>query len=241
LLSISLRHFIIALIFLLIIITGAVFVFHFTEGFSYLDSLWLIIVSVSTVGYGDIVPHTVAGRITTMVVILSGVWLFAYVLGTFLASLIEGEIKQTWVRKKMLNTIARLADHIIVCGLGRVGTEIVAKLRHENVIFVIIEKNPEIAKTFQDQGLLCINGDATEDEILLTAGLRRARNVILALPDDGINLLVAVTCKDLNPNIRIISRATRLSSVKRLNRAGVDIAICPTAIGGTRMALNAWS
>ncbi|MGQ9823546.1 MAG: potassium channel family protein [Desulfotomaculales bacterium] len=237
--SFSLRNFFIALVLLFAIISGAVFVFHYVEKFSYLDSLWLTLVSISTVGYGDVVPRTAAGRIAALAVILTGAALYTYVLGTLFVYLVEGQIKRTWVRRKMLGNIAHLSGHVIVCGAGRVGGEVVAKLKYEGARFVVIEKDPEVARSYQEKGFLCLNGDATEEEVLIAAGIERARDVILALPRDGDNLLVAVTCKDLNPAARLIARVTRPDAEKRMRRAGVDVVVCPPAIGGKRMAMVA--
>ncbi|GAB6158782.1 potassium channel protein [Desulfotomaculum varum] len=222
----------------IIIISGVIFLVEF-EGLSLVDAAWLATVSITTVGYGDIVPQTVPGRLVTMGLILSGVGLYTYILTTVMSSIAEGQVFDLLGKKRRQKMISKLNNHIIVCGLGRVGSEVFNTLKHEKQPFVAIEKNIERAALYQNSGVPILVGDASEDNILEQAGIRRARTLITTLPDDAGNLFIVVTSKDLNPNIKVISRATRAEGIPRLKRAGADSVIAPSALGGRRMAMSA--
>lgn len=235
----SYRSFFIAFLALAVILGGAIYGYARFEGLAPLDGLWLAIVSIATVGYGDIVAVTPAGRILTLFLIVTGLGLFSYLVSSILVFFIEGRIFHAWRMKKMLKEIARLRQHIIVCGAGRVGTAVIQQLRHHGAPFVAIELNPVLAEQLAAEKVLILQADATEDEALVRAGVKRARSVITTLPDDAMNVFVAITCKDLNPNVRVITRITRPDSAARLKRAGADAIISPAAIAGNRMALAA--
>lgn len=234
----SLRPFFIAALSLLALICFGIISLTNLEHFSFSDALWFTVVSLATVGFGDLVPHTTGGRIVTMLLILGGVSLLSYVMRIILVSVVEGYLSDIWGNRKMIKEISRLKDHIIVCGAGRVGKEVVAELIREKQEYVVIEKNPDILNKFHEEGsVVFIAGDATEDKVLLSARVEYARGVIVTLADDAENLLITVTCRDFNPKVRIVTRANRQESIIRLKRAGADTVICPAAIGGSRMAL----
>lgn len=235
----SLRSFLIAFTSLMVIIIGGMLAFHRLEGMSYFDALWLTVISITTVGYGDKVAQTIPGRIATIVLIISGMSLFTYVLSTLFAVLVEGRITDVWGKKRMQRAIGNLKNHIVVCGAGRVGREVLIQLKHDTVPFVFIEKNSDLLEMLQAEGVLYIAGDATEDRVLLAAGVERAQAVIITLPDDAGNMFITITTKDFNPGVRVIARANRPEAVLRLKRAGADHVISPAAIGGHRMAMAA--
>jgi len=229
----------IALLALILVITGGMLAFHQLEGMSYFDALWLTVVSIATVGYSDMVPHTAAGRTVAMVIIVSGVALFTYVLSTLFLYLMEGHLGNVWGVKRMTQKINSLHNHIIVCGAGRVGKEVITHLKHGKNPFVVIEKDPALLEALKTDGILYIAGDATEDRTLTAAGVHRGRTVITTLPEDAGNLFITITCKDFNPDIRVVARANRPESAVRFKRAGADYVISPAAIAGNRMALAA--
>ncbi|MBO8128998.1 MAG: potassium channel protein [Peptococcaceae bacterium] len=233
------RSFIYAFTTLTFVLVTSTAILTRVEGWSFLDTLWLVVVSITTVGYGDLVPQTIIGRITTLFLILSGVGLFTYVLSNILIIVIEGRIKDFFGGRRMERQIAELRNHIIVCGLGRVGAAVAKRLEQERVPFVGIERDPSRLQEFQQQGLLVIAGDATEDEILQKAGVSRARAVITTLPDDAGNVFITITCKDLNPNIKVITRSQKTKGAEKLYRAGADTVISPAAMAGNRMVLTA--
>jgi voltage-gated potassium channel len=192
--------------------------------------------SVTTTGYSDVMPVTKAGRIITIFLSVLGFGFLTFVLGTFLSGMVEGRISGAWGRRRMEKNIAKLKNHIVVCGAGRVGREVICELLQEKKDFVVIEKDPAHLTEFCDEGVLCINGDATEDKILLAAGIKAAKGVITTLADDAENLMIIVTCRDFNPAAHIVARANRPESIVRLKRAGANTVVCPSAIAGNRMA-----
>jgi voltage-gated potassium channel len=233
----SIRPIIFAVSFLIIIITTAVFFFIEIENKSVLDAVWLTMSSVTTTGYSDVMPFTKAGRIITIFLSVLGFGFLTFVLSTFLTGMVEGRISGVWGKRKMMQAISKLNNHIVVCGSGRVGREVVCELLQEKKDFVVIEKDPVHLTEFCDAGVLSITGDATEDKVLLAAGIKKARGVIITLADDAENLMITITCKDFNPGAHIVARANRPESIIRLKRGGADTVVCPSAIAGNRMAL----
>jgi voltage-gated potassium channel len=206
---------------------------------SFVDALWLILISMTTVGYGDVVPATTTGRVIIMLLVLSGVGLLTYVLSTIFVGIVEGHISDIWGKRKMMKEISKLKDHIIVCGAGRVGNEVIAELIREEHDFVVIEKDPNILNELHEEGTVkFIAGNASEDKVLLAARVAHASGVITTLADDAENLMITIACRDFNPKVRIVARANRPESVIRLKRAGADTVVSPSAIAGSRMALD---
>jgi len=220
-----------------LIIFAAVFYFVLLEEKSVMDAIWLTMSSVTTTGYSDVMPSTNAGRIITIFLSALGFGFLTYVLGTSLTGMVEGRISDIWGKRKMMKDISKLKDHIVVCGAGRVGSEVIAELLRENQRFVVIEKDLTRLAELQDEGILHIAGDATEDRALLSARVTDARGVITTIADDAGNLLITITCRDFNPKVHIVARANRPESIIRLKRAGADTVVCPAAIAGNRMAL----
>jgi len=208
------------------------------EGKSFIDALWLVMEGITTTGFGDVVPTTTAGRVITMFLLVAGIGFFTYVLGTAFSDILEGRLADVWGKKRMLREISRLSGHIIVCGAGRVGSEVISELIKEGQKFVVIEKDASRLEEMRtERKIFFIAGDATEDKILLAAGVDRAKGVITTLADDAENLLITITCRDINPAVRIVARANRPESVQKLKRSGADTVVCPAAIAGNRMAL----
>jgi len=208
------------------------------EGFSAMDAIWLTVITMAAVGYGDIVPHTTAGRLAAMVMIIGGVGLFAYLLSTIFSGLLEGQLLELWWRRKMVKKIAKLDNHIILCGAGRVGKEVAAELLREKVDFVAVEKDPEKLNELREMGIQYIAGDATEDKVMNAVHLETAAGLITTLPDDSSNLFITMSTRTVNPHIKIITRANRPENVNKMRKAGADQVICPSAIAGARMALS---
>ncbi len=234
----SIRPILYAVFVLVFIITASVFYFVSLEDKSWMDALWLVMSSVTTTGYNDVMPSTRAGRIITMFLAVLGFGFLTYVLSTSLSGMVEGHISDIWGKRRMVKQIARLKDHIIVCGAGRVGKEVIRELIRKKKEFVVIEKDPTILEGIRSEGnVLFIAGDATEDRILYIAGVTEARGVITTIPDDAGSLMITISCKDFNPEAHIVARATRPESVARLKRAGADTVVSPSAIAGNRMAL----
>lgn len=225
-----------ATIFLIAFISSAVFYYYEFEHKSFLDALWLTMSAVTTTGYSDVMPVNKTGRIVAIFLSVLGFSFLTFVLSTFLAGMVEGRISGVWGKRKMAREIAKLKNHIVVCGAGRVGREVVNELKGKRE-FVIIEKDPVQLAELAEEGILHIAGDATEDRMLLAAGIKDAKGVITTLAEDAENLMIIITCKDFNPEARVVARANRPESIVRMKRAGADTVICPSAIAGNRMAL----
>ncbi|HHW42022.1 MAG TPA: potassium channel protein [Syntrophomonadaceae bacterium] len=223
---------------LLLIILLSVFGIKYLEGYSFLDALWFTVVSLTAVGYGDIVPVTPAGKIFTMIFTLFGIGFVLYVLGTGFAVIVEGRLSEVLGRQSMQRKISKLDNHIIICGAGRVGREVIERFQHDKIPFVVIENDESVVREMREQGILVLEGDATADSTLIEAGIHRARGLIATLPSDADNVFITLTCKELNPGIKVAARASREDSESKLMRAGADKVIAPEAIGGRRLAIS---
>ena len=197
----------------------------------------MTVITVATVGYREVKELDAAGKIFTSFLIIFSIGTFAYAISVITRYVIEGEFQIYFKTYRVNQEILKLKDHVIVCGYGRNGKQACEQLRAGNVQFVVIESNEHlIDKMRLENGLLYVIGDATKDEILLQARLEHARALISALPDDAANVFVALTARDKNSNLKIISRASDDSSEHKLKRAGADNVIMPDKIGGTHMA-----
>lgn len=207
------------------------------EGWSAFDAFWLTIISLSTTGYGDIVPQTTAGRVFLLGVLVSGLVIVTYTLGTVINILVEGQFARFMENDRVTKAIEKLEKHIIVCGAGRVGSSVAMILKAEKAPYVVIEKDEELARQMCEEGHLVLQGDATQDEVLHAAGLKRAMGIICALSEDAYNVFVVLTARAVNPSLRIVSRAVHPETTAKLRHAGADKIISPNHIGGHRMAM----
>lgn len=231
------RKLVVPVIFLLLTIITGTLGFMWTEKLSLFDSIWLSAVSILTIGYGDIAPVTLYGKIFTLIIIPVAIGLVTYILAQFASSIIDGNLAREVKKRMMDKKINKLKNHIIICGYGRVGRQVVSQLQNENKSFVIIEKNVDVIDSFPDY-CLYIFGDAKEEQTLLDAGIDKANSIILTLPDDADNLFITLTAKGINSGIQTISRAENNHSEKILYQAGVDTVINTSNIGGKRMAMS---
>jgi K+ transport systems, NAD-binding component len=209
-----------------------------TEHFSMAQAFYLTVQTITTVGYGDIEVHTEAGHKFLVLLMMVGVAVMLYFAGLMMAFLIEGQLAGVYGRRKMNKKIEQLKDHIIVCGAGRVGRQVLNGLRKEEVDFVVIEQQEDLITELIEDGFLVINSDATQDETLKKAGIEKAKGLITALPEDSSNVFVTLTAKGLNPDIQVVARMDKLESEKKLLRAGADKVISPAVLGGWRMAMS---
>jgi voltage-gated potassium channel len=209
------------------------------ERWSFLDSLFMTVTTITTVGYREIHPLDTKGRIFTIVLVLFGVGTAFYLLTTFVALIIEGDLRAAFGLTRMKGRIEQLRDHHILCGFGRVGEEIAREFADRRAPFVVVENNPETLQKAVTQGYLVVQGDAASDDALLEAGVTRARTLLAASDSDSGNTYITLTAKALNPDIFIVARAARRESESRATRAGAARVISPYVLSGRRMALSA--
>ena len=206
------------------------------SGYSFVDAIYMTVITVTTVGFGEVKPFTPEEKIFTIFLILTSIVLFGYAVSTFSEYLVSGRLFDYFKHKRVEKKIAKLKGHTIVCGYGINGIQAIVKLKNYNKQFVIVERNKEVVQKLESEEYLCINGDATLDETLMSAGILEASNLITALPKDADNLFVVLTARQLNRNFKIISRASNESSYSKLKIAGADNVIMPDKLGGDHMA-----
>ncbi len=221
---------------LTLVFSYGLYIYSYIEGWSLLDSFYQVVITLSTVGFKEVHPLSQKGRFHTSLLIIFGVGSYAYLLGSFTEAFIEGRIQMFWGRKKMEKKIARLKDHYIICGYGRIGSIVARELLRENCKIVIVDKNPDVINELKEKGYFYVEGDATSDETLLQAGLKRAKAVITTLTSDAQNIYVTLSVKQLSPSTEVIARAEDESSIPKLKYAGADRVLTPYLIGGLRMA-----
>ncbi len=226
----------------LFLVLGEIFVgttgYMVIEGYTLIDGLYMTVITITTVGFSEISPLSQTGRLFTILLILVNVGIFAYLLAVFSYYVVQGEIFKKMHIDLIKSQIDKLENHIIICGYGRYGQEITAHFMDHQLPFVIIDSNPERIDVIQksEEKLLYLEGDATQDEVLLEAGIERAMAVVSALPDDSDNLFIVLSARQLNRQINIISRANNAKSQKKLLKGGASHVVMPEQIGGFYMA-----
>ena len=205
---------------------------------SLLDAIYMTIITLTTVGFGEIqdLSANPYARILTIFIILFGMGSLLFVVSTVTGFIVEGELTNVFGRRKMLKEISNLKNHFIVCGIGDIGSTIVKELKQTKRDFVVVDTDTEKLEKFGTmEKILYINEDATKDEALISAGIHKAQGLITILPDDKDNLFVTLTAKQLNPNLRIVSKGVDEHTIKKLKMAGADSVVLSNAIGGLRM------
>jgi len=209
-------------------------VFHVLEGWSILDSLYVTAQTVTTVGFGDLAPSTVAGRLFATFFMMVGVGVVLYALTTTVQSIVHSELLSTYGRSRKMS---KLRNHFIICGAGRVGSHLIRSLRAVEDTFIVIESDPKKVEELMDMSIPVLVRDATLEESLREAGVEHARGLASCLPDDADNVYVVLTARDLNPKLHIVARAAEEQAESKLIRAGANRVVAPTIIGGHRMAM----
>lgn len=231
-----LRHVLIAVSLLVsVVIIGAVGFMHI-EGLEPLNALYMAIATVTTVGYGDIVPLTPAGKLFTAGLIISGVGVALYVLVEIIESVLEGRLSKAFGIARVKRSVAKMDKHKIICGGGRTGNIVADEFGREGLDFVVVEHDAEVAKELRKKDIALVEGDATKDETLIEAGVERASGLVSTLPSDCSNLLLCITARDLNTNLELVARASSQEAAKRLYSIGAKKVVIVEEIGGRRLA-----
>ncbi len=210
--------------------------YAFIDGYSFLDAFYMTVITITTVGYGEIQQLSGAGRIFTIFLILSGVGSIAFAAGAFTELIIERSANPNRWKRSMEKKISRLRNHTIICGHGRVGAAAAEYFQKNHAPFVVIENSPESTKELRELGHHFIQGDGTREEVLLRAGIKKASSLLAVLNSDPDNLFTVLTARELNPVLRIIARTEHSSSESRMLRAGADSIISPFVAAGQRVA-----
>lgn len=230
------RRFAYALSLLLALVFVGAWGYTEVEGWSFSDGLYMTVITVGTIGYGETNPLTPPGRVYTMLLILFSTGVMVYATSSLTAIIVEGEIQNLFARRKLKRMIARMQGHFLVCGDSTIGQHIVEELSRTGQPFIVIDRNAEKIARLSEAGIAAIQGDATLDATLREAGIERAAGLVTCLHTDADNLFVVLTARRLNTGLRIIAKALEPGSREKLQQVGADGVVMPEAIGGLRMA-----
>jgi len=225
-----------ALVAIVLAVALGTLAFHLLERWSLLDSLYVSLQTLTTVGYGDVTPQTVAGRVFAIFYMATGVGLVLYMLTRAVQAIVQSEMVAAIGERRRQREMNKLRDHFIICGAGRVGSRIISAMQSERVPFVVIETDEPRVADLLEQGVHLLVKDATLEETLREAGVERARGLAACLPDDADNVYVVLTARGLNANLHIVARAVEEQAEEKLIRAGANRVVAPTIIGSHRMA-----
>ena len=216
-----------------VVIVGAWW-FWLVEGFTLVDAVYQTLMTVTTVGFGEIEPLGSRGRIFASVLMIVGVGVALYAIVGLIEDVLEHQLGR-WGRKRMEHQIEHLRDHVILCGYGRVGQGIVPLLTGRSTVVVVDRDEANVVEA-QDAGLMALVGDATDDEVLVAAGVERAATLVVSLQSDADAISTVLSARVLNPRLRIVARANAAHSEAKLVRAGVDHVVNPLRLGADRLA-----
>ena len=224
-------------ILLFLIICVGTFGFMLFEGWDLLDAFYQTIITVSTVGFGEVHDLSNEGKLFTAFLIITSFGTFAYAITSITSYVVSGDYRNYFKEYKFMKEIKDLKGHVIICGYGRVGSKALETLQEHSHQILVLEQDEKIIEYFRNKtDVNCLKGDATHDDLLLKSGIENALALITTLPSDADNLFVVLTARELNKNLRIISRASNSSSVKKLKIAGANNVIMPDTVGGSHMA-----
>jgi voltage-gated potassium channel len=219
-----------------LLLVGGTIGFMIIESMSPLDALYMTVITLSTVGFGEVMPLHPAGRLFVIFLIIFGVAILASFATLMGEQLLEGHFKNLVTRRKMEHKLKHMSGHFIIAGFGRVGRQVAKEFMEKNVPCVVIEKSETSVDQIISRGVLTLSGDATDDEVLMDAGIERAHTLISTLPEEAQNVYLTLTARYMNPKLKIIARADFEDGEKKLLRAGADHVVIPHVLGGIRMA-----
>lgn len=226
----------ILLVPVLLVAAGTVGYRVIDERFSLLDALYMTVITLSTIGYGEVYPLTDAGRVFTICLILGGVFVFFYSATEVIRSVVSGEVQQLLGKQRMERSLAALKGHFIVCGYGRMGRQVCQEFSRQHMAFVVIDKHAHLLQNFDMPYGIPLPGDASSDDLLRHAGIERARAMVAVMSSDAENLYTTMSARLLNKHLFIVGRVEDPHSEQKLKRAGANRVVSPYEIGGLRLA-----
>lgn len=227
-----------ALLIMLIVVLGGVIGFSILEKMGPLDALYMTAITLSTVGFGEIVPLHTGGRIFVIILIVIGVASATFTASTLGQLILEGQFRRLMGRRKMDSKIKKLSGHFIIAGFGRVGRQVAEEFSNRKVPFIVIEKNEDSLNQLNATDYKYIAGEATEDDVLISARVKEAKVLVSTLPSEADNVYLALTARHINPDLYIIARADNPGGERKLRRAGANSVVSPHILGGMRMAMS---
>lgn len=235
------RRFAIILFLIIIVVLGGTVGYHLIEKWSFIESFYMTVITISTVGFAEVSPLSSIGRIFTVILIMTGVVIITTGLSLIFSSVMEGTFGEVMRRQRMEKKLAKMKEHFIICGSGVVGEDVLNEFIRARAPFVIIDKDANVLAPILKQfpETIYVIGDATNDETLKKAGIEEARGIIAVLGSDSDNLYICLTARSLNPRLRIIARAIESEAIDKLKKAGADYVFSPEKIGGVRLAAAA--
>lgn len=216
--------------------------YHLIEGWDWLDCFYMTFLTLTTIGFAEVHPLSPGGRLFTIILFWTTAGVLAVAVSVAGQALLQSELLSTWGRRRrVFRDIAKLRDHYIVCGAGRVGRHVIEEMQRRGVPFVIIEREEARAEKLLEQGYLVLVGDASDEQVLRSAGVESARSLVCCLPTDADNLYTVLTARGLNPQIYIVARANEEAAIPKMRKAGADKVVSPVIIGSHRIAQAALS
>jgi len=233
----STKHLVLSLLLTLLISIVGTAGYMIIEGWNFLDSIYMTVTTIATVGYGEVNKLSSAGRIFTILLIFFGVGFCLYVAGAMVQFMVEGKIRSILGRRRLDKKIGILKNHHIVCGYGRIGRMLCINLHgKKDMDIVVIEKNEDLVQVMEEDGILYLHGDAINEENLIKAGIKRAKGLVAVLATDAENVFLVLTARQLNPNLHITARASRSETKSKFLAAGANNVVSPYDIGAISMA-----
>ena len=229
-------RFSIAFLLLSILVVGGTLGYVWLEGWPLGDSLYMTMITITTVGFGEVRPLSPEGRQFTILLLIFSIATVGYSVTTLIGFVFEGQIFLAMRGRRMERAISKLKDHHIICGCSAIGREVAFELRRAGAPFVIVDLNPGQSELSQDESVLFLEGNAENDEVLRAAGIERAKGLVAALRDDVDNVFVVLTARQMNPKLTIVAQAAEEQTTGKLMKAGADRVISPYQIAGRRMA-----
>ncbi len=226
---------VLALSLMVVVLVFGVVGYKMLSDFTWVEAIYMTIITVTTVGFSEVRPLDANAKIFTVFLIVTSVFIFGFAISVVTEYILGRNSLELLKKKKVKKQIDSLSNHVVVCGFGRNGMQAAEKLIAYKKPFVVIEKDREIIERYEET-VLFVEGDANEDDVLIQAGIERAQYLITAVPDDAANLFIVLSARQLNTNLFIISRASQITSVKKLEFAGANKVIMPDKIGGDHMA-----